>query len=176
MFRSENSQLTIRTIASQVGIIGVLACTAVGAKKVSICVQICVGTGIASARLGVFAVLARPALPKMTRISAVTGERRLAVIILRFAAASPVEAMCFSARDSGNFTVVAEPAFGAFLWEEKEVNKTQRIYIYACEYKYNRCIVYSVHRLAKLNRNLHNTDSFHRVPTKSPRTGRFQRS
>ena len=135
MFRSANSQLTIRTITSKVGIIGVLACTTVGAKKVSICVQICVGTGIASARLGIFAVLARPALPKMTRISAVTGERRLAVIILRFAAASPVEAMCFSARDSRNFTVVAEPAFGAFLREEKEVNETQKICIYKCEFK-----------------------------------------
>lgn len=108
---------TLGTVASEMGVVRVLAGPTVGAKEVSVGVLhvqfFRESPSCASARLGVFAILASPALPQMTRIAAITGEGLVALLIEGFQTAPPVEAMGVSAFDGRHLAIFAEPAVGA---------------------------------------------------------------
>jgi hypothetical protein len=113
--------LALGAVTAKVGIVRVFAGSAVGAKQVSVRVlELPKAIGVAVARLGVFAVLARPAQPQMTRVPAIAGGSTSPIRVLRFEAATAVEAMGTSALDSRNLAVVAEPAVGTFLREEEK--------------------------------------------------------
>ena len=69
----------------------------------------------AAGGFGVFAVLAGPADPVVSRVAAIAGVGRLPVLIQGFYAGTTVEAMGISALDSGGFAVVSKPFGRAFL-------------------------------------------------------------
>lgn len=109
--------MALGAVTPKVGIVWVLAGSAVGTKEVSVRVLELLNAflGIAVARLGVFTVLSRPAQPIMTRVPAIAGVSTITVPVPGFEAATAVEAMSSSALDSRNFAVVAEPSVATFL-------------------------------------------------------------
>ena len=103
-------------MTSEVGEVGVLAEPAVGAKKVAVRVlKVPVGSGVAIARLRIFAVLARPTLIQMPRITAIACVGCFTVIVEALETRPTVEAVGVSTLDSWYLAVVAEPAVGTGL-------------------------------------------------------------
>ena len=115
------------TVTPKVGVVGIFASSAVGAKEMTIRVLECpVAAAIAIARLGIFAVLTGPAEPQVPRIPAIASVRLLPVIIQRFEAGATVEAVSASALDSRSLALVTKPTVFAFLWEGAKVEQDAR--------------------------------------------------
>ena len=115
------------TVTPKVGVVGIFASSAVGAKEMTIRVLECpVAAAIAVARLGIFAVLTGPAEPQVPRIPAIASVRLLPVIIQRFEAGATVEAVSASALDSRSLALVTKPTVFAFLWEGAKVEQDAR--------------------------------------------------
>ena len=103
----------------------------------------------------------------MVGITTIAGISRLSIRIEALEASRTVEAIGTTTLNSWNLTVIAKPAIGTFLREERSIQiKLDDASRHNLHHEKNSSV-----QNPDLDFYSHNTDSFHRVPTKNLRSG-----